>query len=112
MSDENDEKQFKVGDRVRLLSGMYEDQVEGDLGTVVAVFSQGDCDVRVDRDSCKWYFLAGEVEKVADEDKSPLPFEVYVGNIRVAAFATLELRGAAIGAIRDNLKVTTKEAGL
>lgn len=110
MSDENDEKQLQVGDRVRLLSGLYEDQVEGDLGTVVAVFPLGDCDVRVDRDSREWFYLAPEVEKVTDEDKSPLPFEVYVGNMLVAAFATLELRGAAIGTIRDNLAVTTREA--
>lgn len=108
MSDENDEQQLQAGDRVRLLSGLYEDQQEGDLGTVVATFSQGDCDVKVDRDQGKWYFLRGEVEKVDEDasskDTNPLRYEVWVGDTLVAAFRSEELRASVRDTMEANLR--------
>lgn len=123
MENENSEPDIKVGGKVRLLAGTYDHHEPGDIGTITMVFDDNSVDVYVegkDDPSENWLYLRREFTPLSEAEITALekpesgthdlPFEVYVGSIRVAAFATAELRNAVIGEIRDNLTVTTREA--
>lgn len=112
---------FKVGDRVRLMSGLYEapGQFEGAFATVAGV-ENGGVDVYVDDGDGPYFFLNGEIEPAdepADEPTTenevirdnPLPYEVWIGDRLIAAFRWEDLRHALIGHIRDNVQIYTKE---
>lgn len=120
----NSEPDIKVGGKVRLLAGTYGHHEPGDIGTITQVFDDDSVDVYVearnDNPDTGWLYLRREFTPLSEAEvaalagpkngTADLPFEVYAGSIRVAAFATQELRSAVIGEIRDNLTVTTREA--